>query len=106
MQGGSEAGGKSAKTRRDEELEAPRKRAGRPIETVRNPNGGALTPGQVRLVRRRLHNRESAKRSRQKRQASYDNQTEQVPPPLPPPPLPRLLALDLLDLHTSMAYRT
>ena len=44
-----------------------------------DPAGGALTPDQVRLVRRRLHNRESARRSRTKRQMTYEEQTLQVP---------------------------
>ncbi|KAK9863147.1 hypothetical protein WJX84_007827 [Apatococcus fuscideae] len=70
-----------------EEAEAPspkrgkrieRRRAGRPIEPVGDPAGGALTPDQVRLVRRRLHNRKSARRSRTKRQMTYEEQTLQM----------------------------
>lgn len=56
----------------------PRRRAGRPILPVENPGGGALTQEQLRLVRRRMHNRESARRSRSKRQATYEEQSDKV----------------------------
>ncbi|KAK9834402.1 hypothetical protein WJX74_000963 [Apatococcus lobatus] len=56
----------------------PRRRAGRPILPVKNPSGGALTQEQMRLVRRRMHNRESARRSRGKRQAVYEEQSDKV----------------------------
>ena len=59
----------------------PRRRAGRPILPVQNPSGGDLTPEQVRLVRRRMHNRESARRSRSKRQATFEEQSDKVDNP-------------------------
>ena len=56
----------------------PRRRVGRPILPVKNPSGGDLTPEQERLARRRMHNRESARRSRSKRQATFEEQNDMV----------------------------
>ena len=59
----------------------PRRRAGRPILPVKNPSGGGLTLEQVKLVKRRMHNRESARRSRIKQQATSEEQTNKVDNP-------------------------
>ncbi|KAK9834690.1 hypothetical protein WJX74_007643 [Apatococcus lobatus] len=59
--------------------EAPRKkkRAGRSIEPI-GEGQEELTDEQQRLARRRWHNRESAKRSRSKRQSDAEDQAAQV----------------------------
>lgn len=55
-----------------------RRRPGRSIQPIGDPGQEGLTDSQQRLAKRRWHNRESAKRSRSKRQIDAEDQAAKV----------------------------
>ena len=55
-----------------------RKRVGRPLTYKGDPNSPALTPQERRKIRRRIANRESARRVRARRQEELETMKQQV----------------------------
>ena len=79
----------------------PKKKVGRPITYNGDPNAPELSEAERRKVKRRIANRESARRVQQRRKEMIDELQHKVgclaPPPPPPCPSPCQGSVVVLD---------